>query len=534
MHSFQQKVSVILAELTRAEFGLEAPLPLWELPSKPGFGDLSSMTAMKLSGVLKRSPQEIAEILKDKLTQRLGDEVEKIEVVNPAFINIHLSRAVLVNTINEVLTAGDQFFQRSLKRRVLIEFVSANPTGPLSVAHGRQAVVGDTIANILKFCGNEVTKEYYINDCGHQIDMLVESVRARMNELDGKECVIPEDGYFGDYIKDIAKLCQEKNPSNLRQFILDQMVELIKGDLASLGIVFDSWVSQRKLIDEGYVQSAIAALTQRGHMFDQEGALWFRSTTFGDDKDRVIKKADGELTYFASDIALHKDKMERKYDKLINLWGPDHHGYIARVKASLKALGYDESILDILIIQLVTIKTKQQTMERMSRRKGTAILLRDVAQEAGEDACRFYYITRRNSSQVEFDVDLAKEKSFNNSLYYIQYGCARIESIFKKAGVQNYNIEKSSALCEDGDFLLLRTILQFFNALEKAYYTLEPVFVIEYLKNLAAVLHKFYENQRVLSDDKDLTQARLNLLRAAQITIHCALNILGITPAKEM
>ena len=269
-------------------------------------------------------------------------------------------------------------------------------------------------------------------------------------------------------------------------------------------------------------------------MFDQEGAKWFRSTTFGDDKDRVIKKADGELTYFASDIALHKDKMERKYDKLINLWGPDHHGYIARVKASLEALGYDKSVLDILIIQLVTIKTKQQTMERMSRRKGTAILLRDVAQEAGKDACRFYYITRRNSSQVEFDVDLAKEKSFNNSLYYIQYGCARIESIFKKAQAQKFNIDKSRALCEEGDFLLLRTILQFFNALEKAYYTLEPVFVIEYLKNLAAVLHKFYENQRVLSDDKDLTDARLNLLRAAHITIHCALNTLGITPAKEM
>jgi len=534
MKDFYQRLNTILADAIKNEYGVELPLPLWELSSKVEFGDMSSMVAMKLAGQLKQNPLVIAEKLKTILADRLGDSVEKVEVLKPAFINIYLSRKSLLGSMSSLLQDGDRFFRRDIKRKVLMEFVSANPTGPLSVAHGRQAVVGDIITNILRFCGNDVLKEYYINDCGHQIDMLVESVKARMGEIEGRVCNIPEDGYFGEYIKDTAKAALAAKPVDLRQFILDQMVELIKGDLASLGVVFDSWQSQRKFIADGHVQSAMDKLTERGHMFNNEDALWFRSTTFGDDKDRVIKKADGELTYFASDIALHKDKMERGFDKLINLWGPDHHGYIPRVKASLRALGYDESVLDILIIQLVSIKTKEQTMERMSRRKGTAILLRDVANEAGKDACRFYYITRKNSSHLEFDIDLAKEKTFSNSLYYIQYGCARIESIFRKANAQNFNSEFNQYLSGEEDLLLLRTLLHFFFSLEKAYYTLEPAFIIDYLKTLAAVLHKFYEKARVISEDENLTKARLNLLQATKITLHCALSILGITPAREM
>ncbi|NQT28524.1 MAG: arginine--tRNA ligase, partial [Candidatus Omnitrophica bacterium] len=412
MRSFQEKVSHILEKIIKKDYDLSLEHPLWELPLKQEFGDLSSMAALKLASHFKKDPLEIAAQIKTSLEKALFKDVDRIEILRPGFVNIFISPKILRRSLNKVLKDKDKFFRSQVKRKVLIEFVSANPTGPLSVAHGRQAVVGDVIANILDFFGNDVEREYYLNDEGHQIELLIASVEARVAEIKGKKVSFPENGYKGEYIKDIAEELLKSGAKDFRKFILKHIILIIKKDLHALGIKFDNWFSQKKLISSKKVDNAIDALKKKGLIYEKDGALWFSSTKFGDDKDRVIRKADRELTYFASDIAYHKDKIDRKFNKLINLWGPDHHGYINRVKAVIKALKHDQDILKIIIIQLVTLKTK----ERMSKRAGTMILLSDLIKDVGLDAARFYYLTRRNSSHLEFDLDLAKEASFNNPL----------------------------------------------------------------------------------------------------------------------
>ena len=531
MRGFYQKLSAILSDIAVKDYGITLEPPFWEIPPRQEFGDLSTAIALRMTARLGRPPMDIAGELKTKLEAALGQEAAKIDILQPGFVNIFLSQAALADGLNDLMESGESFFSRNIPRKVLIEFCSANPTGPLSIAHGRQAVIGDTIANILKFFGNSVEKEYYVNDAGRQLDLLVVSVRERIKEIRGEQFSIPEDGYQGEYVKDIARAYLDSgNGSPIKPFVLTHALGLIKSSLSSLGIEYDLWTSQQKLIDDGKVSGAMDLLKDRGMLFEQDNALWFSSTKFGDDKDRVLRKGDGELTYFASDIALHKDKIERGHEKLIALWGPDHHGYIPRVKAAIQALGYNQDIFEVLIIQLVSIKTK----ERMSRRKGTAVLLSDLTEDVGKDAVRFYYLTRRNSSLLEFDIDLAKETSVNNPLYYIQYACARIESIFKKAEGLGIDPACSRFLASEDELRLLRTLLQCSYALEKAYYSLEPVFIIEYLKNLAAAVHKFYERCRVMGEDPNTAKARLNLLSACRLAIHCALRLLGITPVEKM
>lgn len=530
MKDFYQKVSRLLEDIVRENYGLELDPPLWELPPQQEFGDLSSMAALKIASKIKGDALEIAANLKAKLTNAVKKDIRKIEVIKPGFVNIFISEEQLTASLNEILLNKKDFFRRKLKNKVLLEFLSANPTGPLSIAHGRQAIVGDAIANILEFFGDEITREYYVNDAGKQMDLFVESVKERMKELKGESFIIPEGGYEAEYVKDVAKICSEEKPKDLRKFIIEYVLSWIKKDLASLSIKFDNWISQQELINNKNIEKAIEVLRSKDLIYEKEDALWFSSTKFGDDKDRVIKKNDGELTYFASDIAYHRQKLERGFKKLINLWGPDHHGYIERVKSALEALGYKRDVLNVIIIQLVSLKTK----EKMSKRKGTAILLSDLIEELGKDTTRFYYLTRKNSSHLEFDIDLAKATSFDNPLYYIQYCCARIESIFEKADKKDFNIKYSQYLKNQEELNLLRLLLQFLYALEKTYYTLEPVFIIEYLKNLAAAFHKFYETTRVIGEEENIAQARINLLGATRIILHCALNLLGIVPVKKM
>jgi len=530
MHGFQEKVSHILEKIIKKDYNFSLEHPLWELPQRQEFGDLSSMVALKLASHLEKDPLEIAARIKASLEEALSKDVDKIEILRPGFINIFISPKTLIHSLNKILKDKDKFFRSQIKRKVLIEFLSANPTGPLSVAHGRQTVVGDAIANVLEFFGNDVKREYYLNDEGRQIELLIASVEARAKEIKGEEVSFPEDGYKGEYIKDIAEEWLKIGAKDSRKFILKYIIALIKKDLHTLGIKFDNWFSQKKLISGKKVDSAIDALKKKGLIYEKDEALWFSSTKFGDDKDRVIKKADGELTYFASDIAYHKDKIDRKFNKLINLWGPDHHGYIKRVKSAIKALKHDEDILKIIIIQLVTLKTKK----RMSKRAGTMILLSDLIKDVGPDAARFYYLTRRNSSHLEFDIDLAKEASFNNPLYYIQYVCARIESIFRKAKKVSFKSNFSKFLKDPEELALLRALLQFSYCLEKAYYSQEPVFIIEFLKDLASSFHKFYEKIIVLTEDKKVSQARINLISAVRIVFHCGLTLLGIKPAERM
>ncbi|MCM8787011.1 MAG: arginine--tRNA ligase [Candidatus Omnitrophica bacterium] len=533
MRGFYQKFSEILNDIIKNNYEVELGPPLWEVSACKEFGDLSSMVALRLASKFKKEPLEIATDLKLKLVNYFKDEVEKIEIIKPGFINIFVSKKALLDSLNTLIKEKENFFKNNFKERVLLEFVSANPTGPLSVAHGRQAVVGDVIANILKFYGNIVEKEYYINDYGKQIEVLISTVKERIKEIKGEDFCISQDAYLGEYVKDIAKTYLEKRETtDLENFVIDYILSWIKKDLKALDIEFDNWISQKKLINDGYVEKTISFLNEKGLIYENEGSKWFCSTKFGDDKDRVVIKSDKELTYFACDIAYHKNKLERNYQKLINLWGPDHHGYIKRVKSAIEALGYDKEILKIIIIQLVTLKTK----EKMSKRKGKVIFLSDLVQRIGKDATRFYYLLRKNSSHLEFDTQLAQEASFNNALYYIQYANARIESIFKKAKLNGKDIDVTFTkyLDQEEEINYLRILLQFSNCLDKAYYTLEPVFIIEFLKTLATNFHKFYERNKVLCEDKNKTYARLTLLEATRIVLHCALKILGIKPVEKM
>jgi arginyl-tRNA synthetase len=531
MRNFQDKVSYVLDKIVKEEYGLSLEYPLWESPRKQEFGDLSSMAALKLASRLKADPLEVAVRLKAVLEKALAKDIDKIEILRPGFINIFISAQALIHSLNRVLKEKDNFFRKpAVKQKVLIEFLSANPTGPLSIAHGRQAVAGDAIANLLTFFGNNVKREYYLNDEGRQIELLISSVEARAKEIKGEKFTFPEAGYKGEYVKDIAGKLLKAKAKDTRKFILKHIISLIKKDLHSLGIEFDNWFSQKKLISGKKVEEAIEVLKKKGLIYEKDGALWFSSTKLGDDKDRVIRKADGELTYFASDIAYHRDKIERGFNRLINLWGPDHHGYIKRVKSVLKALKHKEDILKIIIIQLVTLKTR----ERMSKRAGTMILLSDLIKDVGPNAARFYYLTRRNSSHLEFDIDLAKEASFDNPLYYIHYVCARIESIFRKAGKVSIRSNFSRFLTGPEDLRLLRALLQFSYCLDKAYYSQEPVFIIEFLKELASSFHKFYEKNRVLGEDEKISRARLNLISAVRIVFHCGFSLLGIKPVERM
>ena len=530
MKGFYQKFSKVLEDIVKKEYETELDPPLWEVPSRQDFGDLSTMVSLKLASKLKKDPLEVATCLKGILEKQIGEGIEKIEILKPGFINIFFAKDALIKSLNELIENKDKFFRHNIKKKIILEFLSANPTGPLSIAHGRQAVVGDCLGNILKFCGVNVEREYYVNDAGKQLDLFIKSVNERIKEIQGQSFKLPEGGYQGEYVKDIAKAVISASPKDERTFVLTYVLSWIKKDLENLGINFDNWASQQKIIDDKKIEKVIEVLKEKDLIYDKEDALWFSSTKFGDDKDRVIKKSDGELTYFASDIAYHEDKIKRGADELVNLWGPDHHGYIERVKSAISALGYNRDILKVIIIQLVSLKTK----EKMSKRKGTAILLSDLIKEVGKDTTRFYYLTRKNSSHLDFDIDLAKATSFENPLYYIQYCCARIESIFEKAKEKKVNIKYSVFLQSEEDLSLTRALLQFSYMLEKAYYALEPVFVIEYLKSIAALFHKFYETNRVLGEEENIEGARLNLLAATRIVLHCGLNLLGITPAKKM
>lgn len=530
MRDFYDKVSLVLKEIVSKEYQVDLEYPLWESPSLQKFGDLSTAASLKIASQVGKNPFEIAQVIREKLSKKIGQEVEKIEIVKPGFLNLFVSKKLLIDFLGQIISQGKSYFKEKEGRRVLIEFVSANPTGPLSVAHGRQAVVGDVLANIGKALGDKIEREYYLNDIGRQIDLLVLSVAERIKEAEAKNYNLPEDGYKGQYVKDIAlAYIKRRDNKELRGFCLSYIESLIKDDLDKLNIYFDNWFSQKQLVEDKKVEEAIKQLRERGFIYEKEGALWFRATAFSDTKDRVIRKSDGSLTYFASDIAYHADKCLRGYSRLINLWGPDHHGYIGRIKASLQALGYKKDLLSVIIIQLVTLKSK----ERMSKRAGTLILLAELIKEVGKDAARFYYLTRKNSSSLEFDIDLAKKSSFDNPLYYIQYVCARIESIFKKSELkpdEKYNC----CLGSQEELDIVRFLIQFPLYLKRAYYSLEPVFVVEYLKSLAALFHKFYEQVRVISDDPDKTKARLNILQATRVVLHFGLEILGIKPVEKM
>ncbi|MFC1658095.1 arginine--tRNA ligase [Candidatus Omnitrophota bacterium] len=519
-----------------------------EFSSQKEYGDLSINYALKLSSRLRQPPRQIADSLADYLKVRiketsLKDYISSIQVARAGFINFFLSEIYFREVLKEILTLRGDFGRSSLGagRKALVEFVSANPTGPLSVAHARQAAVGDALCNILDFLGFKIKREYYLNDEGNQINLLGESIKARFMELLGEPARLPEGGYEGEYVTDIAKqILKEKETAPMREeglfseYGASYILGIIKQELDDFGIEFDYWYSQKKLAKSGRIEKVLEELKGKGFIYERESASWFKSTSFGDDKDRVVIKSDGSYTYLTPDLAYHKEKYQRGFSWLINLWGPDHHGYIARVNAAVRALGYPADSLSILIVQLATIFKGGKPLP-MSTRQGRYITLREILQEVGVDASRFFFLMRRTSAHLDFDLELAKKQTSENPVYYVQYAHARICSIMRNAGTaQKFRASDLSLLGEPEEINLMKRLWQFPRILELCYKSLDPYFITVYLQEIAEDLHRFYERHRVLSENKDLTNARLALIEAARIVLEKGLSLLGISAPESM
>ncbi len=542
-------------EAAIAEHGLShAGLPeiIIERPKKEGFGDFATNAAMLMAASLKKPPREIAALISQKIAA--DPLVEKCEVAGPGFINIFLKKGYWTGILADIVKKGADFGRTNAGggKKVLLEFVSANPTGPLHIGHGRGAAVGDSLARIMDFAGFKVTREFYLNDRGKQVYALGESVRLRLLELlnPDKKIEFTSEHYKGEYIKELASAYKEevldKIPSGqassietAQDFFIEKMRGRIEADLKDFRVSFDVWQSEKKLFDDGKVMDALKALKDKGHTFDEEGALWFRTTAFGDDKDRVLRKANGELTYLASDAAYHKDKAGRGFDMLINIWGADHHGYETRVRAALKALGHDEKKLMIIFIQLVALMRNGVPVP-MGKREGEFVTLRQVMDEVGTDACRFFFLMRKSDAQLDFDLELAKKQAPENPVYYVQYCHARIKSIIsfaKESGIavpDDPDEKAFEALKEKEEFELIRHLSSFEEAVAKSAEHMEPHKVTFYLTELAGMFHPYYNKNRVVTEDKDLSLARLLLCKAVATVAANGLKLLGVTAPDKM
>lgn len=550
IHFIERSVNLVLADLGAAiPSSGELKIEL-EMPKERAHGDLATNIAMRMAKIARRSPLDLANLLAEKMgkelaSSKIAGSIEKIEAKAPGFINFFLSRKYLYDVLLDIERKKDKFGKSTIGAgtKLQVEFVSANPTGPLTIAHGRQAAIGDSLANILTFAGYDVTREYYVNDEGTQMDILGNSIRARYRELCGIKEEFPADGYKGAYVYDMAgdfrkkygeRFKDEKDISRFREFGLRWLLNDIRKDLKGFGVKFNVWYSQKGLRKSGKVEKTIELLKERGHIFEQEGAVWFRSTSFGDDKDRVIIKSDGKYTYLTPDIAYHLDKFRRKFKRVIDIWGPDHHGYIPRMKAAIQALGYPEDSIAILIVQLATLY-KGGKQVSMSTRAGEFVTLREVMDEVGKDVARFCFIMRRISSHLDFDLDIVKSQSMENPVYYIQYAHARIWSIMEHGKSRKVSTRFDSSLLKEPEELeLLRVLRQFPMIVVLSGKSLEPYTVLQYLQDLAGLFHSFYNKHRVVGDDPQLTRARLVLVDCVRIVLANGLRLLGVSLPKKM
>ncbi len=535
--------------------GLELPAPFdfdLTVTRDATHGDLATNVAFKLAKEVRERPNLVA----DQIVLLLQQETEKdkkaailnrIEVAGGGFINFYLAKASLAAVLTEVYEKDSRYGESDFGRgrKVLLEFVSANPTGPLTIAHGRQAAVGDALSRILKKTGHDVTTEYYLNDAGRQMNFLGDSVWARYAELVKFEAAFPEEGYRGEYIRELAaKLLSVKQDSLLheapekrreicREFAKEEMMNLIREDLENMRVSFNHYFSESVLYEKKTVDGTLNFLTDQGHLYEKEGALWFRSTDFGDDKDRVVKKSSGEYTYLAPDIAYHRYKFERGFNWVINLWGPDHHGYIPRLKAACQALGHAPDQIDIRIVQLTTLYRKGVPV-RMSTRAGEFVTLKELMDEVGVDATRFFFIMRKMESPLDFDLELAKEKSQENPVYYLQYAYARIASLLKFANQTISPKVNCERLSSNEETDLIKMITEFPKILTQASELLEPYRLTDYMRDLATTFHKFYSFHRIVTEDQELTEARLLLAEATRIVLRNGLELLGISQPESM
>ncbi|MCK6206737.1 arginine--tRNA ligase [Bacillus infantis] len=541
------KQAVIKAGLAAEE---QIPDVILETPKEKAHGDYSTNMAMQLARVAKKAPRMIAEQLIENFDSSKAS-IEKIEIAGPGFINFYMNNSYLTNLIPTVLDAGDQYGETNTGngQKVQIEFVSANPTGDLHLGHARGAAVGDSLSSILAKAGYDVSREYYINDAGNQINNLALSVEARYFQALGMEKEMPADGYHGADIIGIGQRLadefgdkyvnadEKERFDAFREYGLKYEMEKLKKDLEDFRVPFDVWYSETSLYQNGKIDDALKALKENGHVYEEEGATWFRSTEFGDDKDRVLIKNDGSYTYLTPDIAYHKDKLERGFEKLINVWGADHHGYIPRMKAAIQALGYGKDALEVEIIQLVHLYKNGEKM-KMSKRTGKAVTMRDLVDEVGLDAVRYFFAMRSADTHMDFDLDLAVSQSNDNPVYYAQYAHARISSILRQGG------EQGMALSADADFSLisaekeidlLKKLGEFPQAVAEAAEKRMPHRITNYIFELASAFHSFYNAEKVLdSDNPEKTKARLGLIKAVQTALRNALKLIGVSAPEKM
>jgi len=544
-------------------------------------GDYASNIAMLLAKEARMPPRQVAQLILDHLPA--SKDVSKVEIAGPGFINFFINEASQLEIISTIISAGENFGRSNIGQNesYQVEFVSANPTGPLHVGHGRGAAYGACIANLMEAAGYAVHREYYVNDAGRQMNILATSVWLRYLELCGETFHFPSNGYKGQYILEIAKTLQERHGEAFRftatevfkdipadepqggdkEEHIDALVERarqllgaerylevfdlglnailddIKDDLAQFGVLYQTWFSERSLKED--IDKAVAKLEAGGHLYEKDGALWFRSTSFGDDKDRVIRRDNGETTYFASDIAYHFNKFERGFSKVINVWGADHHGYIARVKAALQALDIDPERLMVKLVQFAILYRGSERVQ-MSTRSGSFVTLRELREEVGDDAARFFYVTRKPEQHMDFDLDLAKSQSKDNPVYYIQYAHARICSVLKKLEDQGQQWHQSDALAnlhlltEEAEKDLVTALSRYPETLAAAAQYLEPHQLTNYLRDLASDFHAYYNSHKVLAEDQQLRDARIALSLAVKQVIYNGLALLGVSAPQAM
>lgn len=540
----------------------------------PRHGDFTTNIAMRLAKTLGKSPKDIATSIINKLPD--SDLINAVDIAGAGFINFHISRLALHRELAVILKSGPAYGQNATRNtpKVLLEFVSANPTGPLHVGHGRHAAYGATLGNLLEAAGYQVDREYYVNDAGRQMDILGVSVLLRMLEKNGESFTFPEAGYRGDYIRTIAASANvdisdmsvsvlfDSVPNSDKEEIIDALIENsekilgadsfrsiqrqalesiledIKDDLEGFSVTFNTWFSEQSLTD-GLIDDALAALKARGMTYEKDGNIWFRSTDFGDSKDRVVVRANGKTTYFASDIAYHYGKRKRGYDLLIDVLGSDHHGYVSRVKAGLEAFGYAEDSMEALLVQFVTLYRGGDKMQ-MSTRSGQFVTLRELREEVGNDAARLFYVMRSNDQHLDFDLELAKSQSTDNPVYYIQYAHARIESVFRQLKDQSleYNerigIAHFEQLTESHEKALMSSLSRYPEIIGLASTKRSPQTLVHYLRDIANELHSYYNAHTFLVEDINLRNARLALIKATQLVIASGLSIIGVSAPAEM
>lgn len=527
----------------------EYPDVLLEVPPQKEFGDFATNIAMQSARIAHKSPRMIADILLKHLD---APWLEKAEVAGAGFINFFLKHDIIYDTLCHILEQGKQYGQAPLRAEdtVQVEYVSANPTGPLHVGHGRGAAYGSALVNLLRAAGYNVQSEYYINDAGNQMNNLAASVNARYLELLGKKAEIPENGYHGADIIDTARAIIEQDGDKYLQMDEKERLEIFKNrayeeklkalkrDLESFNVTYDKWFSERTLHPEA-IKKACETLKGNGNMYEKDGALWLKSTAYGDDKDRVVIRDNGVPTYLAADIAYHKNKYERQFKKLINIWGADHHGYVARVKAAMAALGLDPNQLEILLLQMVSL-FRNGELVKMSKRTGQAITLNELIEEVGTDAARYFFIMRSLDTQLDFDLDLAKSHSNENPVYYIQYANARIFSIYKQIAENGdvfdmtWKNTKWDKLKEERELALIKKMAAYPEEIRKAAADRAPHRIAHFVYEMAGLFHAFYNNCHIIQSDKELEEARLALVTAVQITIANCLAVLGISAPETM